>query len=352
MKSFLQLQRKLLSTATVVIIILFSCHDDVSTTTVAFNIISSSSSRYSAVPTRLLLSTVSSPAASSTQKPTSSLKDGVLSTMESLREEAQEYSQLFGLSDADAAFYALFSAIRKTPVTLGLKGEPFLLRHDEVCRSLHTETTTWPGFFTMQDLEKAVNDDFLDAARGSTSSRQMGWEITDVSQPRGDSFEEARMTYEDVLQALEKATVIFNAAGAHIPKLAGPSLAATDATFLPCALNLYVTAKDKKTSAPPHTDKQDVVVVQTSGRKHWRVYTPPDPAIKPLSDIFARGKHEDSMPLHSLRKQGCELLIETTLNPGDALFVPAGFPHTTDTVHDDDNPHSKETSIHLTLGQC
>jgi len=165
------------------------------------------------------------------------------------------------------------------------------------------------------------------------------------------------MTFEDVQAALEKGTVIFNAAGAHIPKLAGPSLACTDATALPCALNLYVTAKNKRTSAPPHTDKQDVVVVQTSGRKSWRVYAPPDPSLKPTADVFARGKGDDALPLYSLEKElGCELLVETTLNPGDALFIPAGFPHTTSTAHDDDDiddeniPHSQDTSIHLTLG--
>ena len=64
------------------------------------------------------------------------------------------------------------------------------------------------------------------------------------------------MTYQDVVNALDKGTVIFNAAGAHIPKLAEPSLACTDATYFPCALNLYITDKNKRTSAPPHTDKQ------------------------------------------------------------------------------------------------
>jgi len=156
------------------------------------------------------------------------------------------------------------------------------------------------------------------------------------------------MTFDDVKKALEKGTVIFNAAGAHIPKLAGPSLACTDATYLPCALNLYVTAANMRTSAPPHTDKQDVLVVQTQGRKHWKVFAPPDPALKPGADIFARGKLDDSLPLYSLVEQS-ELLLETTLNPGDVLFCPAGFPHTTATVVDDDTS-SPETSVHLTLG--
>ena len=63
-----------------------------------------------------------------------------------------------------------------------------------------------------------------------------------MSTPRGESFEEARMTFEEVEEALEKSTVILNAIGAHVPKLAGPSLACTDASSLPNAINLYVTA--------------------------------------------------------------------------------------------------------------
>jgi hypothetical protein len=277
--------------------------------------------------------------------PSSSLNEAVLSAMESVRDEANQFAEMFGLTTADAAFYALFSAIVKAPAPLGLKGKPFVLRHDQVVEALHQDSA-WPGFFTMTDLEKAVNDDFLDAALGSTDNRK-GWKSTDVSVPRGESFEEARMTFEDVTTALEKGTVLFNSAGAHIPKLAGPSLACTDATILPCALNLYVTDKGKRTSAPPHTDKQDVVVVQTSGRKYWRVYSPPDPAQRPSADMFARGKGDDSLPLHALEADASsELLLEATLNPGDVLFIPAAFPHTTSTVTEDDIP---DTSIHVTV---
>lgn len=112
--------------------------------------------------------------------------------------------------------------------------------------------------------------------------------MTTVSTPRGNSFEEARMTMEDVEAALEKGTVIFNSAGAHIPKLAGPTLAALEATALPNALNMYVTAPGKRTSAPPHTDKQDVIVVQMSGQKHWRVYSPPNPTLTPDADSVSQ----------------------------------------------------------------
>jgi hypothetical protein len=168
------------------------------------------------------------------------------------------------------------------------------------------------------------------------------------------------MTFDDVTLALEKGTVIFNAAGAHIPKLAASSLACTDATSTPNAMNIYVTTSGKRTSAPPHTDKQDVVIVQTCGSKHWKVYAPPNSSLKPTADIFARGKGDDNLPLFTL-EEGGRLLLETTLHMGDVLFIPAAFPHTTSTstaaidtttttttlVDADDDDDA--TSIHLTF---
>jgi len=108
-----------------------------------------------------------------------------------------------------------------------------------------------------------------------------------------------------------------------------------------------------------------------------------------MVDMFARGKGDDSLPLHGLldsqdaSPNSSELLIETVLNMGDILFIPAGrlgkccspsfllnvlpilsyqmiipllagsfstkaFPHTTSTAHvSDDTPDA--TSVHLTF---
>ena len=159
------------------------------------------------------------------------------------------------------------------------------------------------------------------------------------------------MTLDEVNTALEKGTVIFNTAGSHIPKLAGATLACTDAASLPCAVNMYVTAAGKRTSAPPHTDRQDVIVVQTQGKKRWRVYTPPEPSMKPNADVYARGKGDDSLPLYSLEEGnfGCQKLLDVVTEAGDVLFIPAAFPHTTDTVTDLEVGTPQSTSIHLTF---
>ena len=107
------------------------------------------------------------------------LSQRILETISSLQEESKKYAgSMVGFTAADASFYALFAAIRHCPdCTLGLLGTPFLLRHDETCQALGMDTTTWPGFFCMNDLEKAVQDDFLDAARGSTDNRK-GWQVS------------------------------------------------------------------------------------------------------------------------------------------------------------------------------
>ncbi|CAB9526897.1 Cupin superfamily protein [Seminavis robusta] len=278
----------------------------------------------------------------------SSQKSLILDTLASVAQESKEYASTFGVSHTEAAVYAVFSAIRNSKIPLGMTGAPFVLRRDEIIQALQVEQPPFDHFFTLQDLATAVEEDFLDAARGSTDNRK-GWQITTVSNPRGESFEEARMTFEDVEAALDKGTVILNAIGAHVPKLAAPALACTDATSLPNAINLYVTAAGKRTSAPPHTDRQDVVVVQTSGQKHWRVFAPPNPAQKPMADVFARGKGDDNLPLHVLldENSGNELLVETVLNMGDVLFIPAAFPHTTSTSNIADEQDA--TSVHLTF---
>jgi hypothetical protein len=117
---------------------------------------------------------------------------------------------------------------------------------------------------------------------------------------------------------------------------------------------MYVTSRGMRTSAPPHTDRQDVLVVQMEGAKRWRVFTPPtDGDVKPNADPFARGKGADSLPLHTLLegKEGrlkSELLIDVITREGDVLFIPAGFPHTTDTVEETADA-DYDASIHLTF---
>ena len=307
-------------------------------------------------------STVDEETASSTSPSSgaSSIVDDFIENYKGAINEGHEWSKEFGFAGdgdeevAEGAFYALFKAIRELDAgTFGLSGTPFYVPSDAFAKAESRDKGALTGYFHFTpELSAALEEDFLDAQVGSTDNRK-GWTVNAVSVPSGSSFEEARMTLEQVKSALEVGTVIFNNIGAHIPKLAGPTLACTDAMNLPGAVNMYCTARGMRTSAPPHTDRQDVVVVQMEGAKRWRVFTPPtDGNVKPSADPFARGKGEDSLPLHTLlegkeSRLGSELLMDVVTREGDVLFIPAGFPHTTDTVEETDADY--ETSLHLTF---
>ena len=102
--------------------------------------------------------------------------DLMLSTLGQVSQDAKDYADDFGLGETESAIYALFSAIRKANIPLGLKGEPFVLRRDDILKAIN-QPNAFDHFFTLQDFAKAVQDDFLDAARGSTDNRK-GWKVS------------------------------------------------------------------------------------------------------------------------------------------------------------------------------
>ena len=130
-----------------------------------------------------------------------------------------------------------------------------------------------------------------------------------------------------------------------IPKLAAVSLAMLEATRLPIWMNVYLSKPGLATSTQLHTDTQDVLLVQSTGRKRWRVYRPPQPGTTPAFDLFARGKGTDHMEFVE-----ADLLIDTIMEPGQVLYIPAGFPHTTDTLLQPvADAVASEPSVHLTV---
>jgi Cupin superfamily protein len=277
---------------------------------------------------------------------------------------SKEWSQTYCKGMEDQEFqrtHALFSAVgdhlRESTDAFGSRAScaPFLVR----CGDSSPLIT-----FGTAELQMAIERDFLDAGEGSTNESK-GWRMNPVGKTiptttrdcNSHAFMDARVSFADVKAA--KGTVIFNSAGAYISStLATASLAALDGLdglYAGVCLNMYVTRGDAKVSAPPHTDKQDVLVMQTQGRKHWKVYSPPDNRVKPIADPFARGKGADDLPLQTLEDSGSKLIFEATLKPGDVLFVPSRFPHTTDTLScykDDPEKHFDvdDWSIHLTVG--
>jgi ribosomal protein L16 Arg81 hydroxylase len=97
----------------------------------------------------------------------------------------------------------------------------------------------------------------------------------------------------------------------------------------PVQANAYVTPATSKGFAVHH-DTHDVFVLQTRGRKAWRVYAP----IVELAGKEQRWSEELGDPGPPI--------LETELRPGDSLYIPRGFPH--------DAEAREEVSIHLTVG--
>lgn len=97
----------------------------------------------------------------------------------------------------------------------------------------------------------------------------------------------------------------------------------------PVQANAYVTPPTARGFAVHH-DTHDVFVVQTHGRKAWRVYRPLVELAGP-EQPWTEGLGEPGPPV-----------LEAELRPGDVLYVPRGFPH--------DAEARREVSIHVTVG--
>jgi len=93
--------------------------------------------------------------------------------------------------------------------------------------------------------------------------------------------------------------------------------------------NAYVTPATSQGFAVHH-DTHDVFVLQTHGRKEWRVYGPV---------VELAGKEQ---PWSKSRTDPGEPILRAELSAGDCLYLPRGFPH--------DAVAREEVSIHVTVG--
>lgn len=97
----------------------------------------------------------------------------------------------------------------------------------------------------------------------------------------------------------------------------------------PVQANAYVTPPTARGFAVHH-DTHDVFVIQTRGRKAWRVYRPLIELAGP-EQPWKEGLGDPGSPV-----------LEAELRPGDVLYIPRGFPH--------DAEARREVSIHVTVG--
>ncbi len=124
------------------------------------------------------------------------------------------------------------------------------------------------------------------------------------------------------------ATVILSGLHERLPQLARYCRGIEAAMSARAQTNIYMTPPGNQ-GFNPHYDGHDVLVLQISGSKEWRIYG--TPVELPLSDqAFERGMDVG------------EEVDRFVLEPGDTLYVPRGVAH--DAVATDD------TSLHITTG--
>lgn len=236
---------------------------------------------------------------------------------------------------------------------------PLLIRSKEINEiTQQSSGKNWvEGCFTVENHLKLIDGSYISGSRTDDVLRKGiktdSWAFRPIKDDPA-----RKTTWKEVKDALEGGTIYFNSAGSFWPSLGALCRLTNYAFGLPTNINIYITPPGSVLSVPPHTDRQDVLVFQTEGSKRWRVFYPPK-RIKG-KDPLNRGKGGDVLDVKDLGKP----ILDVVLRNGDVMYVPAGFPHTTDTatvvddesvpapVEEDDDSKKlfDDTSVHLTMG--
>jgi ribosomal protein L16 Arg81 hydroxylase len=91
--------------------------------------------------------------------------------------------------------------------------------------------------------------------------------------------------------------------------------------------NVYLTPSGCQGLAPHH-DNIEAIVIQVSGRKHWRLY-------KPVEELAC--SYSDDLKQEAIG----EPIMDVVLEAGDVLYFPRGVVHQA--------VAQEETSVHVTL---
>lgn len=185
--------------------------------------------------------------------------------------------------------------------------------------------TNW---LTIEDLQAAADAEPLEWATSEPESAHFTATLKDAKGGYG------------VSRSVKAGTAIFNQFSLHSRKVGELSSQFTRALQMPCVANVYATGGGHNVSAQPHNDMQDVVIIQTHGRKRWRVWPPPNQVYRP--HIFHMEGKSGDKAIHT-EALGMPLL-DMVLEPGQMLYVPRGFVHTTSTPLGE-----VETSVHVTM---
>ena len=126
----------------------------------------------------------------------------------------------------------------------------------------------------------------------------------------------------------EGDTLVFDQADRLHPPL-DRALAQCEAEIrLPFRVNAFLTPPGRK-GFNLHYDTHEVIVLQVSGTKNWRICDNPLPL-----------PHEEQQYSHALT-DSANVIAELTLHPGDMLYLPRGYIH--------DASSTDTTSLHISI---
>lgn len=123
------------------------------------------------------------------------------------------------------------------------------------------------------------------------------------------------------------ATVVLTDLSKRVPALAAACASLRDELGVRVGVNAYLSPAGASGFAP-HWDTHDVFVVQVSGAKRWALYSEREPS--PLERFGDAGRGSG------------EVSEEHVLEPGDVLYLPAGWVHAARAA--------AVPSLHLTIG--
>ena len=140
---------------------------------------------------------------------------------------------------------------------------------------------------------------------------------------------------DKVLAAVaEGSTLVLQGLHRTWPPLVAFGARLADELGHPVQINAYITPPQNQ-GFSPHHDVHDVFVLQVSGRKHWVAHSP---VVRDPLDSQPFGDFKGEIAARVTEAP----LIDTVLEPGDALYLPRGTVHSAQALG--------ETSIHLTVG--
>jgi hypothetical protein len=184
-------------------------------------------------------------------------------------------------------------------------------------------------------LSIADLDAFLttDAARAPRLSMALGRRQGSAAVPQDDYLhEDGRADLPRLFAAFDAgATLVVSQFHEIHPALARFCRGLEQVFLHPVQANIYLTPPGAQ-GFRMHYDTHDVLVLQVTGEKHWRIW-PGQPFPQPTRRTPWQGGVEPLGEAESL-----------TLRPGDTLYVPRGV------LHDAQAHEGAEPSLHITIG--